>query len=179
MTLFSHQMNKNVQENICEEKLFSSIFMKYSKSLHDFLYYKYGNHLNPEDKVQEAFIKLWDNCKDVSIDKAKSFLFTVANNSILNDIKHKKVVLKYQKISPKNYTNESPEFLMEESEYMQKYQKALSNLTEGQREVFLMNRVEGKKHKEIASLLDISVKAVEKRLYGGLKELRKDIEGIK
>ena len=72
-------MNKNLQENICEEKLFSSIFMKYSKSLHDFLYYKYGNHLNPEDKVQEAFIKLWDNCKDVSIDKAKSFLFTVAN----------------------------------------------------------------------------------------------------
>ncbi len=172
-------MSNKIQNNICEEKLFSTIYMKYSKSLHDFLYYKYGERINPEDKVQEAFIKLWNHCKDVSIDKVKSYLFTVANNSTLNDIKHQKVVLKYQKNIPKNYTNESPEFLMEETEYMIKYQKALSNLTEGQREAFLLNRIEGKKHKEIASLLGISIKAVEKRLYGALKRLRKDIEGIR
>ena len=152
--------------------------MKYSKSLHDFLYYKYGAGLNPEDKMQEAFIKLWDKCKDVSVDKAKSFLFTIANNSVLNDIKHEKVKLNYQKIKPKHYTNVTPEFIMEEDEYMQKYQKALSNLTDGQREAFLLNRVEGKRHKEIASLLNISVKGVEKRLYGALKSLRKEIEGI-
>lgn len=172
-------MTKKLYENICQENLFSAIFTKYSKSLHDFLYYKYGEELHPEDKVQEAFIKLWDNCKDVPFEKAKSFLFTVANNSILNDIKHRKVVLNYQKIKPKSFTIETPEFLMEEKQYMQKYQNALSNLTEGQREAFLLNRVEGKKHKEIAELLDISTKAVEKRLYGALKKLREDIEGIK
>jgi RNA polymerase sigma-70 factor (family 1) len=171
-------MTKKLYENICEENLFSAIFEKYSKSLHDFLYYKYGGDLHPKDKVQEAFIKLWDNCKDIPFEKAKSFLFTVANNSILNDIKHRKVVLNYQKSKPKNYTVESPEFLMEEKEYMQKYQKALSNLTEGQREAFLLNRIEGKKHKEIAELLDISTKAVEKRIYGALKKLREQIEEI-
>lgn len=172
-------MAKSLFKNICEEKVFSDLFAKYSKSLHDFMYYKYGSHLNPEDKVQEAFIKLWDNCSKVSIDKAKSFLFTVASNNVLNDIKHQKVVLKYQKIKPKEYTNESPEFIMEENEYMKKYQNALANLTDGQREAFLLNRVEGKRHKEIASLLGISVKGVEKRLYGALKTLRKEIEGIK
>lgn len=171
-------MAKNIQENVCEERLFSSLFMKYSKSLHDFLYYKYGEHYSPQDKVQEAFVKLWENCKDVSIDKAKSYLFTIANNKMLNEIKHEKVVLNYRKIAPKNYTNESPEFLLEEAEYMLKYQKALSNLTDGQREAFLLNRIEGKKHKEIAVLLDISTKAVEKRLYGALKRLRKEIDGI-
>ena len=165
-------------DNICEERLFASLFDKYSKSLHDFLYYKFGSHLNPEDKVQEAFIKLWDNCGKVSVDKAKSFLFTVASNSVLNDIKHNKVVLNYQKLKPKDYTNETPEFIMEEEEYMQKYQNALANLTEGQREAFLLNRIEGKRHKEIAELLGISVKGVEKRLYGALKSLRKEIEGI-
>lgn len=67
---------------------------------------------------------------------------------------------------------------MEEDEYMQKYQRALSLLTEGQREAFLLNRIEGKKHKEIASMLGISVKGVEKRLYGALKSLRKEIDGI-
>ena len=80
-------MTKNIRENICDERLFSSLFMKYSKSLHDFLYYKYGERLHPEDIVQEAFIKLWDKCKDIPVDKAKSFLFTVAINSVLNVIK--------------------------------------------------------------------------------------------
>lgn len=171
-------MADNIFKNICEERIFSELFEKYSKSLHDFLYYKYGSHLNPEDTMQEAFIKLWDNCGKVSIDKAKSFLFTVASNSVLNEIKHNKVVLNYQKIKPKEHTNETPEFIMEESEYLLKYQKALSNLTDGQREAFLLNRVEGKRHKEIASMLGISVKGVEKRLYGALKSLRKEIDGI-
>ena len=172
-------MSKKLHDTICEERLFSSIFEKYSKSLHDFLYYKYGSQINPEDNVQEAFIKLWDKCKDVPIDKAKSFLFTVANNSVLNILKHEKVKLNYQKIKQKEHTNVTPEFLMEEDEYMQKYQLALANLTDGQREAFLLNRIEGKRHKEIASLLGISVKGVEKRLYGALKSLRKEIEGIK
>ncbi|MCB0436428.1 MAG: RNA polymerase subunit sigma-70, partial [Mangrovimonas sp.] len=43
---------------------------------------------------------------------------------------------------------------------------------------FLLNRIEGKKFKEIAELLDISVKAVEKRIYGALAKLREDIEEI-
>jgi len=41
-----------------------------------------------------------------------------------------------------------------------------------------MNRAEGKRFKEIASILDISVKAVEKRIYGALKKLREDIEEL-
>ena len=78
----------------------------------------------------------------------------------------------------KHHTNESPEFLMQENEYMIELQKAISNLTEAQRSAFLLNRIEGKKHKEIAVLLNISTKAVEKRIYGALKRLRKDIDGL-
>ncbi|MDX1318027.1 MAG: sigma-70 family RNA polymerase sigma factor, partial [Xanthomarina gelatinilytica] len=91
---------------------------------------------------------------------------------------HEKVVLKFQETKPKSFTNETPEFLLEESEYMHKLQKAIANLTEAQRMAFLLNRIEGKKHKEIADILDISSKAVEKRIYGALKQLRKDIEDI-
>lgn len=171
-------MNKDINDNICNETIFSSVFNKYSKDLHDFLYYKFGESFNPKDKVQEAFIKLWENCSKVSPNKAKSFLFTVANNLMLNEAAHQKVVLAYQKMAPIHYTSESPEFIMQENEYMQKLQKAISNLTEAQRTAFLLNRIEGKKHKEIAALLDISTKAVEKRIYGALKKLRQDIEGI-
>lgn len=94
---------------------------------------------------------------------------------MLNAVAHEKVVLKFQETKPKSFTNETPEFLFEESEYMHKLQKAIANLTEAQRVAFLLNRIEGKKHKEIADMLDISTKAVEKRIYGALIQLRKDI----
>ncbi|PWI31204.1 RNA polymerase subunit sigma-70 [Flavobacteriaceae bacterium LYZ1037] len=171
-------MSKDLNNHICNEQLFSKLFKAHAKNLHDFLYYKFGNHLNPQDQVQEAFIKLWQNCMNVEPSKAKSYLFTVANNLMLNAVAHHKVVLNFQKNKPKSSTNENPQFLLEESEYMHKLQKAIANLTEAQRVAFLLNRIEGKKHKEIANMLDISTKAVEKRIYGALKQLRKDIEGI-
>lgn len=171
-------MSKQLHDNICNEALFSKVFTKYAEDLHNFLYYKFGDHFNPKDKVQEAFIKLWQNCNKVSPEKAKSYLYTVANNLMLNEAAHQKVVLKYQQHKPKEHTNEDPEFLMQENEYMQKLQNAISNLTEAERVAFLLNRVEGKRHKEIAELLDIGTKAVEKRIYGALKKLRKEIDGI-
>ncbi|MBT8260255.1 MAG: sigma-70 family RNA polymerase sigma factor [Flavobacteriaceae bacterium] len=171
-------MKKNISENICNETLFASIFKKYSKNLHDFLYYKFGEEFNPKDKVQEAFIKLWENCSKIPPSKAKSFLFTVANNLTINETAHKKVVLKYQQQKSKSYTNENPEFLIQEKEYMSKLENAIANLSEAQRVAFLMNRIEGKKHKEIAELLNISQKAVEKRIYGALKKLREEIKEL-
>lgn len=169
----------SLNKDCCSETVFSKLHRDHAKNLHDFIYYKFGEQHNPKDKVQQAFLKLWENCKDVTPEKAKSYLFSVANNTTLNVIKHKKVVLKYELKTPqKQSDNQDPQFLMEEKEYMAKYQKALSNLTEEKRVTFLLNRVEGKKHKEIAEMLGISRKAVEKRIYTALDELRKEIDGI-
>lgn len=79
---------------------------------------------------------------------------------------------------PKHQDHQDPQYLLEEKEYLEKYQKALATLTEAQRVAFLLNRTEGKKHREIAEILDISQKAVEKRIYGALKKIRKEIKGI-
>ncbi|MAL59039.1 MAG: RNA polymerase subunit sigma-70 [Flavobacteriaceae bacterium] len=171
-------MSKKLHNSICDESLFSSIYNKYIQDLNDFLHYKYGELLSPQDKAQEAFIKLWQNCSNVSLDKAKSFLFTVANNLMLNEVKHQKVVLKHQTIAPNRINNESPEFVLEQKQYLEKYQKALENLSEVQRVAFLLNRVEGKKHSEIAEMLGITLRAVRKRIYSAVENLRKEIDGI-
>jgi len=170
---------KDLNHNICKETVFERIYNKYSKDLHNYLYYKYGAQLNPNDKAQDAFIKLWDNCKKVTIDKAKSFLFTVANNMMLNEIKHQKVVLKHQKTNPKDYTNETPEFILEKEQFLERYTIALSNLNEEQRVAFLLNKVEGKKHNEIADMLGITKKVVEYRIYTAYNKLKTELEGFK
>lgn len=167
--------NKN-KGNTCQEKVFNKLFKTISKDLHDYLYYKYGESNNPQDIVQTAFAKLWQNCKNVVPGKARSFLFTIANNEMLNSLSRKKTVLNYSMQNSNDSNNETPEFLLEEKEYHDRLKKALEELTEEQRVTFLLNRAEGKKHQEIADMLGISRKAVEKRIYTALKILRQKVE---
>ncbi len=166
------------KESICDQKVFEKIYNSHSESLRNFIYYKCGDIDKAEDFVQEAFIKLWKNCTKVLVEKAKSFLFTVTNNLFLNDYAHKKVILKHQQEKRTHQTNENPEFLLEEKEFMVKLEKAIADLPEKQRIVFLLNRIDKKKYREIAELLDVSVKTVEKRMSLALKVLRDKIGNI-
>ncbi len=173
-------MNNSHSKGICDEIIYSRFFKDNVKSIRNYLYFKYGNVEQSNDMAQEAFIKLWENCADVPPEKAKSFIYTVANNATLNQIAHQKVVLNYSKNNSVNdRTNINPEFILEEDQFKIKLEKAIANLTEGQRTAFLLNRIEGKKYAEIAIMLDISVKAVEKRIHGALLSLRTNIEQFK
>jgi RNA polymerase sigma-70 factor (ECF subfamily) len=165
-------------ENVCNEKTFNRLYESYGKPVWRFIYYKCGDPAQADDLVQDAFIKLWQNCAKVTKEKAKSFLYTVCNNAFLNEVAHKKVVLKHAKRQPDKTNYQSPEFVMEENEFHEKLKKSIENLTEAQRTAFLLNRIEGKKYAEIAEMLNISVKAVEKRMSQALAVLRKEIGNV-
>ncbi|WP_395043749.1 RNA polymerase sigma factor [Flavobacterium sp.] len=172
-------MSSNLKSEVCKENVFSDFFKSHAKSLRNFLIYKFGNQEQAEDITQEAFIKLWQNCADVPIEKAKNYLYTIANNSSLNVIAHQKVVLYYKKHNNFNdRSNESPEFLLEEAQFKTKLLNAINRLNETQKVAFLMHRIDEKKYAQIAEELNISVKAVEKRIHLALLELRKEFENF-
>ncbi len=165
-------------KSVCEEKVYESIFNDHSETLRSFIYYKCGDLKQAEDVVQESFIKLWSNCSKIIFEKAKSYLYTVARNIFLNEAAHKKVVLQHQIHLVSDRTNETPEFLLEEQEFMLKLKKAITDLPEKQREVFLLSRIDKKKYSEISDIVGISVKAVEKRMSQALIILRERIGDI-
>ncbi|WP_420571482.1 RNA polymerase sigma factor [Kordia sp.] len=166
------------EKSVCESKNFEALFKKHSRTLRNYIFYKCGDANLAEDLVQEAYIKLWNNCKKIPFANALFFLKRVANNAFLNVVKHKKVVLQHEQIKKSEVDVESPEFLLEEKEFMKKLENAIANLSEKQREVFLLNRIDKKTYAEIAVFLDISKKAVEKRMRNALKFLRKEIGDI-
>jgi len=124
-------------------------------------------------------LKAWNNCKDVIYEKAKGFLLTVANRLFLNEIRNEKVKLNFESSSEINRNDQSPEYLLMEDEFKLKLETAISNLSEKQRTVFLMNRIDKMTFGEIATELDISVKAVEKRMGVALKALKEEVEELK
>lgn len=167
------------KNSLCEESYFSDFYIKNIQSATNFAYYKSGDSDTALDLVQEAFAKIWENCSQIDFTKVKTYLFTSINNLFLNSIKHQKVVLAFAKDTPPpDKTNQSPEYLLEEEEFKIKLQNAIASLSEAQREVFLMNRIDGKKYREIAEILGISQKAVEKRMSAALKTLKEQIENI-
>jgi RNA polymerase sigma-70 factor (ECF subfamily) len=93
-------------------------------------------------------------------------------------VAHRKIVLDHAALAPRRIENESPEDVLRQKEFHQKLQQAIADLSEAQRTAFLLNRIEGKKYHEIAEMLDISVKAVEKRMSSALQKLRAEIGDV-
>ncbi len=166
------------KKSVCDRPVFTTIFETHAEAVRNYIYYKCGDKEQAEDVMQEAFIKLWHHCKKVIFEKAKGFLCTVANNLFLNQVAHQKIKLQYAKLPHRNKNIESPDFIMEEKEFMDKLQHAIAELPDGQREVFLLNRIDKKTYNEIAEMLDISVKAVEKRMHNALKKMRLLVKNI-
>ena len=164
---------------LCDEKVFSGVFESYSKTLFTYIYYKTGDSDLAWDVTQDSFLGLWKNCAKVGLNTAKGYVFQTGNNLLKNIFAKEKVRSKYLSRPFKLETRISPEFLLEEKELREALTKAIEELPEKQRVVFLMSRVDKMKYKEIAEILEISVKAVEKRMANALSSLRKVSELIK
>jgi len=154
---------------------FRSIFDLYYETIRSFAYYKTGDVDLADDIVQEVFLKLWSNLKDVKEETIKALLYTIASNTIKNHFKHQKVVFNFQKQDQNNNTEDEADSSLRQEELNRKLQDALAEIPEKAREVFLMNRIEGLTYVDIAERLGLSVKAIEKRMSEALSILRSRI----
>ncbi|MEW7291592.1 RNA polymerase sigma factor [Aquimarina sp. 2304DJ70-9] len=171
-------MLKN-KKSVCEEENFQFLFESYSESIRNFIYYRCGDMDFAEDITQDAFMKLWENCKKVVFDTAKSFVMKIAQNKFYNVKAREKIVLKYrQQITFQQLVSKSPEFLMEEKEFMEILIRSIEELPYRQREVFLLSRKDKKTYAEIAEIVGITQKAVERRMYLALTSLREKFKDI-
>lgn len=169
-------MTLEASESVCNEQIYNSLYHQKIEKLRNFVYYKCGDLDLAEDIAQESFVKLWTNCATVILESAVGFLFTVANRLFIDQTRSRKVRLKFEKEPVKTSNTEDPYHALRTEEFREVLEKTISDLPEGQREVFLLNRIEGHTYKEIAEMLEISSTAVEKRMSKALIKLRDRIK---
>ena len=101
------------------------VYDQYFESLRSFLYYKTGDIYFSEDLVQEVFIKVWGKRADIKKETIKNLLYTIANNLMINRLKHRQVVMSHQNntMAMNKVEYGSPQFLMEEREFEKKLLK--------------------------------------------------------
>lgn len=127
-----------------------------------------------EELVQEVFANVWHKADSITIaSSAKSYLFTSVRNACLNFIKHQKIEQAYARDhAPQLSTTHEP---VAYDELVARLEKALDKISPKCREIFELSRFEGKKYKEIAQELSLSIKTVENQMGKALKILREEL----
>jgi RNA polymerase sigma-70 factor, ECF subfamily len=131
-----------------------------------------------EEIVQSFFLKLWEKREFLEISTSvKSYLFGSVKNMCLNHIKHQKIVKHFEKealLNPENEADYSKFYL--EIDLQKRIEDSIASLPPRRREIFLLNREQGLKYREIADQLGISIKTVETQMGQALKDLREKLK---
>lgn len=154
---------------------FKILFEEYFDTIRNFIYYKCGDEELATDIAQEAFMVIWEKQLLKDSKNASGLLYKISNDIFISNYRRQKVQLKFQKTIDANQTDLSPEDDFQFEELKTKYERALSQLSEKQRVVFLMSRNDELKYSEIAERLNLSVKAVEKRMNHAISHLKKEM----
>lgn len=124
-----------------------------------------------EDVVQEAYLRAYDAEKKNEIDQPKAFLFRIARNIALNELKKKSRRLTdyVENYDEPHVKHESPTLEDEigAQQHIGLYCEAIASLPVQCRRVFLLRKTHGLQHKEIASRLGLTLSSVEKHLRKG------------
>ncbi len=133
-----------------------------------------------EDIVQEFFYNFWKNRESFSPKLLlNAYLYQSIRNNALRQLENQAAKQTYTQQVLNDYRDVMPAGNQEDVE-LQELNKAiqitLQQLPERCSRIFRMNRFEGKKYREIADILSISVKTVEADMGKALQLFRKSLK---
>ena len=127
-----------------------------------------------EETVMDVFMGFWER-RDrlVAVTHLSWYLYSTVKNRSLN-------ILRKQKSKPAIYLDEitvdisfsvSPEDLMVSSEYIDRINQAINTLPPRFKQIFVMVKEEQLRYRQVAELLQVSVKTVENQMGIALKKM--------
>ena len=141
---------------------------------------------NTKEVLQDVFLKLWDNrTKLAETTNLNAYLFTLTRNRCIDLIRRERLMLQFRADKQEEYLRLSENFdalsdpILDDifaMEIQSEINRAIGNLPEQCRKVFIMSRTNGLKNKEISESLELSEKTVESHLTKALKTIRMALE---
>ncbi|MGE5394847.1 MAG: RNA polymerase sigma-70 factor [Candidatus Saccharibacteria bacterium] len=130
-----------------------------------------------EEIVQVVFVKLFEKRHHLNIlTSLKSYLYKMVYNDCLNAINSKKISSRhYSQYAQQMDRQADFQDMIEQTEKEQRIYQALDKLPPQCKLIIRQSRLEGKKNREIADELNISVRTVETQISKALKMLRSAI----
>ncbi len=140
------------------------------------MFYRSGDPELATDIAQETFLKIWEKQNKIDDARVKGLLFKIANNLFVSHYRKEKRSFEFFKNYEPEEKSRTPEEDLVFEQLKENYSHALQRMPEKQRTVFLMSRVDQLTYNEIAEMVGVSVKAVEKRMKLALHFLRTSLK---
>lgn len=163
---------KEESNKVAARSAVTAAFLESAGFLRKFLSRFLRIHQDIEDVAQEAYLRAYIAEQRQAIEQPKAFLFRVAKNLALTRLSRKsRQITDYIEEAGDSMVMETAAASDEELEAQQCfgiYCEAVASLPEKCRQVFLLRKVHGLSHKEIAERMGLSVSSVEKYLREGI-----------
>ena len=147
----------------------------YYRELVCFLNAKLGNRQVAEDVVHDAYVRVLERASDTPIEQPRAFLYRTALNLVIDG--HRRNALRQVEPlevldSEERFFSPSPQVLMDRNQRLDLLQRALAELPAACRDCFLLRKLEGLSHPEIAERPGVSRSMVEKHIVNAMKHCR-------
>lgn len=142
------------------EREYNICVTNYADNVYRFILKNIRHEEDAQDIVQSAFEKLWKTRDEVNADTAKSYLFTIAYNQMIDHIR------KGKKVQLRDSFNETDRVATAKTDNLKQIlQEALNRLNETQRSLVMLKDYEGYSYAEIGEIMELSESQVKVYLH--------------
>lgn len=156
-----------------DTKAFDKLYARYSKPLFNFICRILNDRGLAEDLLQEAFLRILTKSYKPQA-KFSTWLYTVATNLCLNEIRKRTRTSRLEKDIPN--PRDRPHREAERRELAQKIEEAISFLPTNQRVAFCLRHYQGMPYREIARVLKCPLGTVKSRIHNAVRNLKTHLE---
>jgi RNA polymerase sigma-70 factor (family 1) len=158
---------------------YKELFLLYHKRLVSFSSTITHSKESAEEVVSDVFMKLWTNRKALAVvENFHLYIYIITKNLSINRVlkekKQESFSLDETAVSVKNVYAD-PEQLLITAEMQKRITAAIQQLPRKCQLIFKLIREDGLKYKEVAELLNLSLKTVENQMTIALKKISESI----
>ncbi len=163
-----------------DESAFRALYDSLYAKVYRFAYSLTKSRDQADDVVQETFIRLWTNRRD--IDAAQSidaYLFTIARRLVIDMMRSagSDAALRERLWLRLELEDNTTEETILERNLAEHVAKVVAELPPQQRRVYQLSREQGLTHEEIAEQLQISKNTVKNHIISALRQIRTALDG--
>ena len=159
---------------------FRQLFNIYSTRLIEFASALVKNKEAATDVVNEVFVKLWKGRERIpGIQNLKVYLYTATKNAALNYLSrkaHQLITEPFDDFSIQLREEQCPDQQLITEEIFNKIRMAVEQLPPRCKMIFKLVREDGLKYKEVAEVLNVSVKTVDAQMVIAVKKISEKVK---
>ncbi|MBO4598581.1 MAG: RNA polymerase sigma-70 factor [Bacteroidaceae bacterium] len=165
----------NIQKNDSEQDFATLFHQNYERLFRVAFFYLQDDEM-AKDVTLDVFADIWNKRKTMIVPRNfRNFSFTMVKNAAINMLE-KEQRFSHDELPESDNGALNPGERLEQSELFEIYERALGELPERCREVFMRVKEDGMSYDETAQLLNISAKTVDAQMQKALKHIRSAIE---